>query len=54
MIRVNTMNTGRRYILRAFYGEKEVIVTTVADVVGASSYPTVGQVIDEAWKVTKS
>jgi hypothetical protein len=47
------MTTGRHYILRAFHGEKEVVVTSVADVAGGNSYPTVGQVIDGAWTVIK-
>lgn len=42
------------YILRMFWGEKEVGATQVAIVPGANSYPTVGQTIDNKWRVVES
>lgn len=42
-----------RYTLRMFDGENEVGTSTVAIVPGVVSYPTVGQTVDDKWKVTK-
>jgi hypothetical protein len=42
------------YILRMFFGQEEVVTTTVAIVPGANSYPCVGQMINGKWKVVES
>jgi hypothetical protein len=41
------------YILRMFWGEKEVGASPVAIVPGADSYPSVGQTIDDKWRVVE-
>lgn len=42
------------YIFRMFWDGKEVGATQVATVPGANSYPRVGQIIDEKWRVVES
>lgn len=50
---LKSMKSGQSYTLRAFCGDQEVIMSTVAVVRCTDSYPAVGQIIDSKWVVAE-